>query len=202
MKNIESILKEFGVEVTTEQLANINKAVADNYRTVVDYGKQVTKYNALVTEKESLEAQLTDANALVEKFKDVDVDNMKQEIADYKKRAEDAEAHATAQILERDQRDFLKAEFDKLGIASERVRKSLMSDIMDEKDGLKWKDGAFLGLTDYLNQENEKDHFFTTKEEEEEGKAEEEAAKKVPTFTTPSKNAEGKPERKEIRRFF
>lgn len=201
MKNIEAILKEFGVEVTPEQLANINKAVTDNYRTAVDYGKQVSKYNTLLTEKESIESQLTDANALVDKFKDVDVDSLKQEVADYKKKAEEAEANAAAQILLRDQRDYLKAEFDKLGIASERVRKSLIQDITGD-DGLKWKDGAFLGLSDYLNQENEKDHFFTTKEEEEDSKEQEEAAKRVPHFTTPSqdKGAEGK--KKEVRHFF
>jgi hypothetical protein len=32
-------------------------------------------------------------------------------------------------------------------------------------DGLKWKDGAFLGLSDYLAQENAKDHFYKTEEE-------------------------------------
>jgi len=202
MKNIEQILKEFGVEVDEATLANINKAVADNYRTVTDYGKQVSKYNALVTEKTSIETQLADANALVDKFKDVDVEGLKAEVADYKKRAEDAEANAAAQIRERDQRDYLKAEFDKLGITSPRIRKSLMADIMDEKDGLKWKDGAFYGLSDYLAAENEKDHFYTTEEEQEEGKEQEESTKKVPTFTTPSKDGTDTPKKKEIKRFF
>ena len=100
---------------------------------------------------------------------------------------------ATKQILERDQRDYLKGEFDKLKIESGRVRDSLMREIMGEdglvvlrhrridsrflfvrqlyscifqnlfnigEDGLKWKDGAFMGLSDYLARENEKDHFY------------------------------------------
>ena len=201
MKNIEAILKECGT-VTTEQMKQINQLVASNYKTAADYGKQVNKYNALVTEKESLETQLADANGLVEKFKDVDVDSLKQEVADYKKRAEEAETKAKAQILERDQRDYLKAEFDKLGITSERVRKSLMADIMGGEAGVSWKDDSYLGLSEYLAKENEKDHFYTTKEESDEAQKQEEAAKKVPTFTTPSKSADGKPEKKEIKRFF
>ena len=36
MKNIEAILKEAGLEVTAEQLAAIDKAVKENYKTVVD----------------------------------------------------------------------------------------------------------------------------------------------------------------------
>lgn len=202
MKNIEAILKENGIEVDETVLSNINKAVGDNYRTVVDYGKQVSKYNALVTEKDSLTTQLADANALMEKFKDVDVDGLRQEVADYKKKAEEAEQRATAQILERDQKDFLKSKFDELGISSPRIRKSLMADIMDATDGLKWKDNAFMGLDDYLKAENEKDHFYTTKEEQEEGDEGDEAAKNVPTFTTPSKDNKGTPAKKEIRRIF
>ena len=202
MKNIQQILQEFGVEVDETVMGNINKAVAENYRTVTDYGKQVSKYNALVAEKDSLTSQLTDANKLVDRFKDVDVDGLRQEVEDYKKKADEAEAKAAAQILERDQKDYLKAKFDELGIKSPRIRKSLMTDIMDKDDGLKWKDNAFFGLDDYLKAENEKDHFYTTKEEQEEGNEGDEAAKNVPTFTTPTKDNKGTPAKKEIKRFF
>ena len=39
MKNIETILKEAGLEVTAEQLAAIDKEVKENYKTVTDYDK-------------------------------------------------------------------------------------------------------------------------------------------------------------------
>ena len=67
-----------------------------------------------------------------------------------------------------------------------------MADIMGD-DGLKWKDGAFMGLSDYLAKENEKDHFYQTEDEKKaaaEKAAEEEAKQKAagsaPKFTTQS----------------
>lgn len=57
-----------------------------------------------------------------------------------------------------------------------------MSDIMGE-DGLKWKDGFFLGLSDYLEKENEKDHFYQTEEEKRNNAARQGAAAAVPKFT-------------------
>lgn len=92
---------------------------------------------------------------------------------------------AAKQILERDQRDYLKGEFDKLKIESGRVRDSLMREIMGE-DGLKWKDGAFMGLSDYLAKENEKDHFYQTEAEKAEAEAKEKAAGSAPKFTDKS----------------
>ena len=46
MKNIETILKEAGLEVTAEQLAAIDKEVKENYKTAVDYDKQKDKLAA------------------------------------------------------------------------------------------------------------------------------------------------------------
>lgn len=186
MKNIEQILKDAGVEITEEQKTAINAAVNENYRTLSDYQKQKKKQTDTETERDSLKEQLTDAQETLKGFDGVDVEKWKNDIAEYQKRAEDAEANAQKQITSRDQRDFLNAEFDRLGIASERVRKSLMNEIMAD-DGLKWKDGKFMGLDDYLKSENEKDHFYKTEEEKElEGK-QQRAAGKVPKFTDVSK---------------
>lgn len=182
MKNIEQILKDAGIEVTEEQLQTINSAVSENYKPVADYNKQVKKTETAETDRDSYKEQLETANSTLEKFKDIDPEKISEEIEGYKRQIADAEAKAQQQIAERDQKDYLNAEFDKLGITSERTRKSLMTDIMGE-DGLKWKDGSFLGLSDYLEKENAKDHFYQTEEE----KAEEDkkllAAGGVPKFT-------------------
>ena len=75
-----------------------------------------------------------------------------------------------------------------------------MADIMGE-DGLKWKDGAFMGLSDYLEKENEKDHFYQTEDEKKaaadkaaEEEAKQKAAESAPKgqFTAPTT---GKPAR-------
>ena len=185
MKNIEQILKDAGVEVTDEQKSAINKAVTENYKTIAEFDKQAKKTETAETDRDTYKGQLETANATLEKFKDIDPEKISEEISGYKKQIADAEAKAQKQITERDQRDYLKAEFDKLGITSERTRKSLMADIMGD-DGLKWKDGSFLGLSDYLSKENEKDHFYKTDEEKKEEEAKQKAADGVPKFTDKS----------------
>lgn len=185
MKNYEQILKDAGIEVTDEQKAAISKEMAENYKPIADYDKQVKKTEKAESERDTLQQQLTDAQETIKGFDGVDVEKLNKDIADWKERATKAEKDAAAQILQRDQRDYLKGEFDKLGISSDRTRKSLMADIMGE-DGLKWKDGAFMGLSDYLKQENEKDHFYQTAEEKAEAEAKAKATGSAPKFTDKS----------------
>ena len=185
MKNIEQILKEAGIEVTDEQKAAVNKGVTENYRTVADYDKQVKKTEKAEGERDALQKQYDDAQETIKGFDGVDVGKLNKDIADWKERATKAEKDAAAQILQRDQRDYLKGEFDKLKIESGRVRDSLMREIMGD-DGLKWKDGAFMGLSDYLAKENEKDHFYQTEAEKAEAEAKEKAAGSAPKFTDKS----------------
>ena len=140
---------------------------------------------AAEADRDTYKGQLDTANETLEKFKDIDPEKQAEEIQKYKQAAKEAQDMATKQILERDQRDYLKGEFDKLKIESGRVRDSLMREIMGE-DGLKWKDGAFMGLSDYLAKENEKDHFYQTEAEKAEAEAKEKAAGSAPKFTDKS----------------
>ena len=103
MKNMEAILKEAGIELTDDQRKAVTAGVAENYKPVSDWQKQVDKTKA---------AEITG------------------------------------------------------------------------EDGLKWKDGAFLGFDDYVKAENEKDHFYDTDEE----KA---AEGRAPKFTDRSDQSKG-----------
>lgn len=191
-------LKEQGL--TQEQ---INFVMAENGKDL----KAITserdsikkKLETAEADRDTYKGQLETANTTLEKFKDIDPDKISGEIEGYKQQIKDAEAKAQQQITERDQRDYLKAEFDKLGITSERTRKSLMADIMGE-DGLKWKNGSFMGLEDYLKQENEKDHFYETEEEKAENEKKLKAAGSVPKFTDKSgpKNNTASEEKKTV----
>ena len=185
MKNVEQILKDAGVELTDEQKAAVNAAVTENYKTIAEFDKQAKKLTAAETDRDNYKGQLDTANETLEKFKDIDPEKQAEEIQKYKQAAKEAQDMAAKQILERDQRDYLKGEFDRLEIGSGRVRDSLMREIMGE-DGLKWKDGAFMGLSDYLAKENEKDHFYQTAEEKAETEAKERAAGSAPKFTDKS----------------
>ena len=185
MKNIFSILSELEIEVPEDKKEAIENGLKENYLTRAEFEKKLTKAE---TERDTWKEKATTAEEALKGFEGVDKDAYERTIADLQKKAEEAESKATAQILMRDQRDYLKAEFDKLGITSERTRKSLAADIMGE-DGLKWKDGAFMGLSDYLAKENEKDHFYKTEEE----KKQDEAEEKKPKFTEPKKTLEDTP---------
>ena len=159
--------------------------MTENYKTIAEFDKQAKKLTAAEADRDNYKGQLDTANETLEKFKDIDPDKQAEEIQKYKQAAKEAQDMATKQILERDQRDYLKGEFDKLKIESGRVRDSLMREIMGE-DGLKWKDGAFMGLSDYLAKENEKDHFYQTEAEKAESEAKEKAAGSAPKFTDKS----------------
>lgn len=196
MKNIEQILKEAGIEVTDEQKAAVNKAVTENYRTVADYDKQVRKTEKAEADRDAYKGQLDTANETLEKFKDIDPDKQAAEIEKYKQAAKEAQETASKQILHRDQRDWLNGQFDELGVKANHTREYYSREIMSE-NGLKWKDGEFLGFKDYMAKENEKDHFYQTEDEKKavaEKAAEEEAKQKAagsaPKFTDKS---DGKP---------
>ena len=91
MKNIETILKEAGLEVTAEQLAAIDKEVKENYKTVTDYDKQKDKLTAAEDKVKTLTESL-------DKFKDVDAEKLNTEIADLKKQIADKEAKLQAEL--------------------------------------------------------------------------------------------------------
>lgn len=101
MKNIEAILKEAGLEVTAEQLAAIEKAVKENYKTVVEYDKRKEKLDAAEDKAKTLEESL-------EKFKDVDPEALKQSIEDLKKELKQKDTEYAGKIADRDFEDVLK----------------------------------------------------------------------------------------------
>lgn len=101
MKNIETILKEAGLEVTAEQLAAIEKEVKENYKTVTDYDKQKDKLTAAEDKVKTLTESL-------DKFKDVDADKLSSEIADLKEQLAKKDSDYKAQLADRDFDDIVK----------------------------------------------------------------------------------------------
>ena len=186
MKDIVKILEESGLTLTPEQKEAITAAVAENYRTIADYQKQAKKLEAAADEQAAIQKQLDTATEALGKFEGIDPEKIQGELEQYRKAAEEAKKEAEREILRRDQRDYLRGRFDELGIENERVRKSLADDIMGE-DGLKWKDGGFYGLDDYLSGLNEKEHFYKTAEEKELEEKQDAARRKLPTFTDKSR---------------
>lgn len=186
MKDIVKILEESGLTLTPEQREAITTAVAENYRTIADYQKQAKKLETAADEHAATKKQLEAATEALERFKDIDPEKIQGELEQYRKAAEDARKEAEREITRRDQRDYLRGRFDELGIENERVRRSLADDIMGD-EGLKWKDGGFYGLDEYLAKVNEKEHLYKTAEEKEIEEKQAAARSKLPTFTDRSR---------------
>lgn len=141
----------------------------------------------ITAERDNLKAQLDAAEKTLKGFEGIDPEKIQQELQTYKQSAEDAKKEYEKKILQRDQSDWLKGKLDEYGVASPYARKQLIAEITDETNGLKWKDGAFMGLDDYMKSAKEKDAaLYMTAEEKAEAEKAAEAAKKAPKFTDPT----------------
>ena len=119
MENIEKILEKAGVTVTPEQLKSINDSVDANYKPVADYNKQKLKL-------ENLEATNKTLTATVEKFKDVDVDDLKGQIEtlnnDLKTKQSEYESKLADMAFESDLKDAIA---EAKGKDADIIRKNL-----------------------------------------------------------------------------
>lgn len=147
---------------------------------------QKQKTTAAEAERDNYKTQLDAANDTLKKFEGIDPDKIQGEIQTYRQRAEDAEKDYNKKILKRDQTDWLKEKLDDYGVASPYARKQLIAEITDEDNGLKWKDGAFMGLDDFMKAAKEKDaNLYQTAEEKEAAEKAAAEAAKAPKFTDP-----------------
>ena len=135
-------------------------------------------------DRDQYKARAEAAEETLKGFDGVDVDQMKQTIEDYKKKAEQADAEYQQQIYERDFSDALKAELESVKFSSEAAKRSVMNDIKGA--GLKLKDGKILGLNDLIGQIREKDASAFAADED---------GKEPAKFTDPSKNPPANPGR-------
>lgn len=147
MKNIEAILTEAGIELTDEQRAAITKAVAENYKTVNEFNSKVTK---LEGERDSWKDQYTGVKTSLDKFDGVDVDDLKAQIAEQKKKAEDAEKSANEKLAARDYADAVKANTAGIKFSSAAAQRDFESQLQSKN--LPVNDGKLLGFTDFLAQ--------------------------------------------------
>lgn len=162
MQNIIEICKEFGIEIPSEKTAEFNKKVAENYVTVSEHTKKLGKAE---TERDNWKEKAETAEETLKGFEGVDLQTIQNDIATYKKRAEDAEKDYENKIYERDFEDALKTELEGYKFTSEAAKKSVVADI--KAAGLKLKDGKILGLNDLVEQIKKADGSAFTDEETE-----------------------------------
>lgn len=101
MKNIFEIMKEYGLEVPEEKKKDFEKTVLDNYKTVSDYEIQSEKLKIT-------EGKVTTLTERLDKFKDVNVDELNTTIATLKTDLANKDQELKDKIADRDFNDLLK----------------------------------------------------------------------------------------------
>lgn len=161
MKNIIEILKDLGVTVPEDKTAELNKLVAENYKTVAEFDKRVGR---LETERDGLQSQLDTATENLKKFDGLDADAIKNEVAEAKKRAEEAEKNLKEKLEERDYNDALKACMAEVKFSSNAARDAILAKIRQQ--GLKRDGDKLLGFEDAIKAAREADPEAFAKEED------------------------------------
>lgn len=175
MQNIESILKEFGVELPADKLTELNKKVAENYVTKAEHSKKVERAES---DRDEWKQKAETAEETLKGFEGIDPAQIQTELETWKRKAEDAEKDYAGKIYERDFSDALKTALDEIEFSSTAAKKAIMAEIKEA--GLKLKDGKILGLNDLLDQMRENDSSAFVDESQQ--RARQNAAK----FTAPA----------------
>ena len=79
----------------------------------------------LTAERDDLKTRLATAEDTLKGFDGKSADEVKAEIAQYKKQAEDAGKNFQLQMTQRDQRDWVNGQLDKYGVSSPYARRQL-----------------------------------------------------------------------------
>ena len=73
MENIHAILEKYGVTVAEDKKADFDKAVAENYKTIADFGK-------VTAARDNFKSQLDNATNSLKEFEGVNVEDLKGKI--------------------------------------------------------------------------------------------------------------------------
>ena len=101
MKNIFEIMKEYGLEVPEDKRKDFEKALLENYKTVSDYEVQAEKLK-------TAEGKVATLTASLDKFKDVNVDELNSTITTLRNDLAAKDQELTDKLAERDFNDLLK----------------------------------------------------------------------------------------------
>ena len=110
MQNYEQILQELGIAVPEDKKSDLKKKMDENYRTKSDYDKVVQK-------RDEYKTSLDDVQTKLDGFKDVDVDDLKAQIATLTTQLNDEKTARAADArkveLEKTVNEFLASTDDK-----------------------------------------------------------------------------------------
>ena len=153
MKNIFEIMKEFGFEVEEDKKKDFEKAVLENYKTSADYDVQAEKLKMA-------EGKVTTLTESLDKFKDVNVDDLNATIATLKTDLANKDQELKNKIADRDFNDLLK---DSIASAHGKNAKAIMAllDVNSLKESKNQKEDIAAALKGLSEAEDSKMLFGT-----------------------------------------
>lgn len=108
MKNIFEIMKEYGIDMPEDKKKDFEKSVLENYKTVADYNNQVENLNKANDTIKSNDTAMKELQDKLDAFKDVDVTELKNTIADLEKDKTRIEDEYKDKMAKRDFDDLIK----------------------------------------------------------------------------------------------
>lgn len=157
----EFLKKLFGTQKDGEEpkamtYAELEAAIdADKKIQIVDLkaGGYVSKdkLDAKITELDGVKQQLTDANAEIQSYKDMDIDGIKQKAADWEQKY-NSETQKLNDKLTKQERDHQMDRYlDTVGLKSGAMYRDYVRKALEEKN-LKLENGKFLGADDVMKE--------------------------------------------------
>lgn len=142
MQNYEQILQELGIEIPEDKKSELKKKMNENYKTI-------NEFNAKVVKMEEYKASLDDVQAKLDGFKDVNVSELKSQIAtltaDLEKEKNGRQADALRVERQAVIDEFLKDKKFVNSITEKSIRASVMEEL--EKNTGKSVEKIFDSLT-------------------------------------------------------
>lgn len=108
MKNIFEIMKEYGIDMPDDKKKDFEKSVLENYKTVADYNKQVESLNKANDTIKSNDTAMKELQDKLDAFKNVDVTELRNTIADLEKDKTRIEDEYKDKMAKRDFDDLIK----------------------------------------------------------------------------------------------
>lgn len=156
MADIVEILKQSGVEIPEENKETFLKEFRESY-------KSTAELNKIKEKKESLESRISELNQVVDGYKKVDLDGLKQEISDWKTKYENADKEYTAKF----NKQLLTTAFNNFKFSSNTAKEGIFAKALSS-DKIKFENDTVKGLDDFIKEMKEQDAGAFAAEPEEE----------------------------------
>lgn len=158
MKNIDEILKAYGVEVPADKVEEFKAEFNANYKTVAELEKKNKAYTAL-------EEKLNTTTEALKKFEGVNPEDLNNEIAKLQSQLKESDDRYAKEMHMRDFNDAIEKELAKIKFSSDYARDAIRGKLTG--DAVTYKEGKLYGFADRLAElrESEPQAFVSEAEE-------------------------------------